>query len=193
MTPTKQQIKIIKARKWLARITACTALVITSAGFYANWRADQRHLLELEMATELERAEAAIRESLDFGHVVVNHKGEIVGFNPAMVKWTGLEDAVGRKLTDIVPEEMRETHLKAFTKAIEDARKPKTDKTRRKNQVIVVHCELPNVDTGKRTPVRIGVYVTRVNDGEPFVVAKVARQRDVVDINPAAKTETAAK
>jgi PAS domain S-box-containing protein len=170
-------------RDVLARIGTTVAIIITATGWYANWLADQRHLAKLEAMSEREVAEAAVRDSTDIGYVIVNYDGEIVEFNPAMVRFTGLEDAIGRKLIEIIPEHMRETHLAYFRKAMAEAYKlqHKESKVKHSPKAKVIYCDLPNLRTGKSTRMRIGVTIVTPQDERyrPYVVAKVYRPADV--------------
>ncbi len=163
------------------------ALLFFSVGLVQAYRktsfeqlkaARERHQAAVGMAaaSEKERALTALIESAVYGIAIVDQKGTIVAWNPAMARLSGwpIEDALGKSLLDAIPVSIREKHAEAFKRVMADP------KAHQKTQV--VECELhPRDSTEKPVPVQVTVRVVHTSV-EPYAIAIVDQRRLLVEV-----------
>ena len=143
-------------------------LFITIGGWWHAYQKDLRR-------TELNKAEDAIIETLQFGRVIVNADGNIVSANEAFKKWTRWSDPEGKALVTVIPDDMRDIHRIAFFKAVDTV-----IATGKSSKPLLVECKLPRIDDpSKVTHVTIAVsVVSPQNEPErPYVVAYLYKTR----------------
>jgi PAS domain-containing protein len=143
-------------------VSTVVCLLVVGGGWYNAYQQDLRR-------TEKEQAEEAIMETLEFGRVIVNSKGEVVAANAAFKKWTRWDNAEGQELLKIIPEDMQAIHRQAFFNAIE-----RTRQTGKASKPVLVECKLPRIDAPEKvTHVTIAVSVVSPQDdpANPYVIA----------------------
>jgi PAS domain S-box-containing protein len=143
--------------------------------------------------THRARAEAALRESEDRKSAIletaldciltINHKGDVLEFNPAAEKTFGYsrDEAVGRNMADlIVPHRLREQHRNGMLRHLETG----------EARVLGKHIELPAIrKDGTEFPVEVAI--TRIpTDGPPLFTGYL---RDITDRKQAEETMRVAK
>lgn len=156
------------------------ALLAMTASFVAAKRKDAINAAKLAAMTDEQLAEDAIDDSLEFGRAIVSAEGNIVKFNAALRKWTHWEDAVGKPLATLVPEELRDTHVKMFNEAIARVEAGEKYKTK------AVECVLPRIDDpSKVTHVTIitNVIKPKAEGARPFVAALVLKTSSLEKVN----------
>jgi PAS domain S-box-containing protein len=135
---------------------------------------DTRHLL----SDERDRVDAlrGLLTSTHYGLAIVDPRGQIVEWNPAMEDLTGwpAADAKAQGLAAIIGEQMLPRHQKAFDAAFarpEDSRK-----------VQRVRCMLDHRDKCRPPiPIIVSVRVVTARSGKRFAVAHVDRERAIVE------------
>jgi PAS domain S-box-containing protein len=132
---------------------------------------------DLAAATSKEQAVNALIDSAVYGMAIVDQSGRIVSWNLAMARLSGwpTEEAIGKNLAGLIPEEMRQRHSDAFRRAMAD---PKAHQ-----QTQVVECAIQPRDLKKKpVPVRVTVRVVNAAKG-PYAIATIDRQRSVVELD----------
>lgn len=161
----------------VGRVTAVLCISILAYGYWTAWSHDRMHQEEMLKMGELQLAEQAILENIQFGRVIVDSNGTIVSANAAFKKWTHWPNCVGKKLYDIMPEPIRTLHTAGFNAAVSRA---KSSETPLKPKLI--DCKLPRIDDPtKVTHVTIAVSIVRPHNPEesPYVVAYLYKTKSL--------------
>lgn len=173
---TYEHIKNRRHAKLASFVSAAICITAISIGWADAARKDYKAQQKMLAQSELDLAEQAIIDTLEFGRVVVNHRGEILSMNAAMEKWTKWTDYVGQPMSNLVPEDYRAAHEAIFFAAIEKAKKStKLYKTK------IVECQLPTIhDPTKTTAVTIALNIVKPKNDptKPYVVAYVYRTKN---------------
>lgn len=163
--------------KFAGRVSAVLCISVLSYGYWTAWTNDHNHREELAQMSQLQLAEQAILENLQFGRVVTNDKGIILSANAAFRKWSRWEDCIGEPVYKFMPEPARSLHCTAFQRALDNAKwsaapvKPK-----------LIECKLPRADDPtKVTHVTIAISVIKPEAEEvrPYVVAYLFKTKSL--------------
>ena len=175
---TREDFKNRLHAKIVARVSATLCIVLLGYGYWIAWSSDQMRAEEIAQMSELQRAEQAILDNMEFGRVIVNEHGLIVSANAAFKKWTRWEGCVGEPIYNVMPEGLiRDKHNIGFHAAIARAKFSET-----KVKPKLIDCKLPRIDDPtKVTHVTIAVSVVKHKEEHlrPYVVAYLFRTKSL--------------
>lgn len=130
-----------------------------------------------------EQALQDIRQSVDYGFVVVDSRGNVQEWNTAMERWTGIAaaDKLGKQIDQLVPPEARAEYEAAFASAMIGVEEPRCwDFT----------CDLANKVTGETLPVKICSRIVKPESGgDPYAIMVVMRRENLKELGNFSRRE----
>lgn len=130
-----------------------------------------------------EQALQDIRQSVDYGFVVVDSRGNVQEWNTAMERWTGIAaaDKLGKQIDQLVPPQARAEYEAAFAAAMIGTEEPRCWDFK---------CDLANTTTGETQPVKICSRIVKPeHGGEPYAIMVVMRAETLKELGNFSRRE----
>lgn len=169
--PTIRKIRLAFGWVAMSGAIAVTALV----GYHAHQNTMRQQGL---LAARQDVIDISLDSDDRYPLCILDSAGGVVVWNSAMETLTGISRNVAKsKGFDAIMCDpiKRAKHVKALSAALTN--------TSEREAVTIVNCEMKNVKTGERIPVRITVRVLIPESiGKPFAVARVDRESSIREI-----------
>jgi PAS domain S-box-containing protein len=162
-------------------IVVFLAITFCAVGWYKTRSAKFESDAEVAALEAREDALSSLLYGTNYGYAVLDWKGRVMLWNPALEKWTGYSqaDLLGKNLLALMPAEKQKLHADGYEKVINDPNAA--------GKTFQVFCELVPRTTGSepiRVQVNIRVLRPKNGSGHPCAVAMVDRVRSMVRLSP---------
>lgn len=137
-----------------------------------------------EEAVAQHEATRSFINEFDYPIAMLNQRGEVVEWNDAAERdfgWTK-EDLQANGIASIMPEEMRQRHHSAFSKAMVGGAGKIVGRV--KSPVQRVECVIIHKDPSRQPiPVEVSVRLEREEDGDLYALAHIDKQKNIVKVD----------